>query len=137
MDWKWRRLEKDWRWTDGGLEVDSMDEMGTGGGLHEDPWGSVRYRQNQRGKQPVSYTLPRILVEFTSSPYFIHGVHLQSTISPPPVLLQSPPLPVHSSWSPGGVDWRWILDLAKRGLNLWHCHGKHNVQSQFQIQCLI
>ena len=30
-------------WTDGGLEVDSMDEMGTGGGLHEDPWGSVRY----------------------------------------------------------------------------------------------
>ena len=43
MDWKWRRLEKDRRWTDGGLEVDSMDEMGTGGGLHEDPWGSVRY----------------------------------------------------------------------------------------------
>ena len=27
-----------------GLEVDSMDEIGTGGGLHEDPWGSVRYR---------------------------------------------------------------------------------------------
>ena len=23
MDWKWRRLEKDRRWTDGGLEVDS------------------------------------------------------------------------------------------------------------------
>ena len=44
MDWKWRRLEKDWRWTDCGLEVDSMDEIGTGGGLHEDPWGSVRYR---------------------------------------------------------------------------------------------
>ena len=44
MDWKWRRLEKDRRWTDGGLEVDSMDEMGTGGGLYEDPWGSVRYR---------------------------------------------------------------------------------------------
>ena len=43
MDWKWRRLEKDRRWTDGGLEVDSMDEMGTGGGLHEDPWESVRY----------------------------------------------------------------------------------------------
>jgi hypothetical protein len=43
VDWKWRRLEKDRRWTDGGLEVDSMDEMGTGGGLHEDPWGSVRY----------------------------------------------------------------------------------------------
>ena len=41
----------------------------------------------RQGKQPVSYTLPRILVEFTSSPYFIHGVHLQSTISPPPVLL--------------------------------------------------
>ena len=45
MDWKWRRLEKDWRWTDCGLEVDSMDEIGTGGGLHEDPWGSVRYRK--------------------------------------------------------------------------------------------
>jgi hypothetical protein len=44
VDWKWRRLEKDWRWTDCGLEVDSMDEIGTGGGLHEDPWGSVRYR---------------------------------------------------------------------------------------------
>ena len=44
MDWKWRRLEKDWRWTDCGLEVDSMDEIGTGGGLHKDPWGSVRYR---------------------------------------------------------------------------------------------
>src|ERR1700730_18106366 len=40
----WRRLEKDWRWTDCGLEVDSVDEMGTGGGLHKDPWGSVRYR---------------------------------------------------------------------------------------------
>jgi len=39
----WRRLEKDWRWTDCGLEVDFVDEMGTGGGLHEDPWGSVRY----------------------------------------------------------------------------------------------
>ena len=47
------------------------------------------------------------------SPTDPRGVHLQSTISPPPVLLQSPPLPVHSSWSPGGVDWRWILDLAK------------------------
>ena len=41
----WRRLEKDWRWTDCGLEVDFVDEMGTGGGLHEDPWGSVRYRR--------------------------------------------------------------------------------------------
>ena len=40
----WRRLEKDWRWTDCGLEVDFVDEMGTGGGLHKDPWGSVRYR---------------------------------------------------------------------------------------------
>ena len=26
-----------------GLEVDSMDEMGTAGELHEDLWGSVRY----------------------------------------------------------------------------------------------
>ena len=43
VDWKWRRLEKDWRWTDCGLEVDSMDEMGTARGLHEEPWGSVRY----------------------------------------------------------------------------------------------
>ena len=55
----------------------------------------------------VSYTPPRILVESSSSPYFIHGVHLQSTISPPPVLLQSPPLPVHSSWSPHGVQVEW------------------------------
>ena len=31
-----------------------MDEIGTGGGLHEDPWGSVRYRQNQHGEQPVT-----------------------------------------------------------------------------------
>ena len=45
MDWKWRRLEKDWRWTDCGLDVDSMDEMGTKGGLHEDLWGSVRYSE--------------------------------------------------------------------------------------------
>ena len=26
-----------------GLEVDSMDEIGTAEGLHEDLWGSVRY----------------------------------------------------------------------------------------------
>jgi len=26
-----------------GQEVDSMDEMWTRGGLHEDLWGSVRY----------------------------------------------------------------------------------------------
>jgi hypothetical protein len=44
----WRRLEKDWRWTDCGLEVDFVDEMGTGGGLHEDPWGSVRYSKNRK-----------------------------------------------------------------------------------------
>ena len=41
----------DWRRTGGGLEVDSyglevdsMDEMWTGGGVHKDPWGSVIYR---------------------------------------------------------------------------------------------
>ena len=48
---EWRTLGKDWRWTGGGLmwttgglQVDSMDYIWTGGGLHEDPWGSVRYR---------------------------------------------------------------------------------------------
>ena len=55
MDWKWRRLEKDWRWTDCGLEVDSMDEIGTGGGLHEDPWGSVRYS----AVEPFSHSIIR------------------------------------------------------------------------------
>jgi len=41
---EWRTLEKDWKWTGGGLQVDSMDYIWTGGGLHKDPWGSVRYR---------------------------------------------------------------------------------------------
>ena len=61
----------------------------------------------------VSYTPPRILVESTSSPYFIHGVHLQSFSSL--LHFQSTPngLLMESTWSPGGVDWRWILDLAK------------------------
>ena len=40
---EWRTLEKDWKWTGGGLQVDSMDYIWTGGGLHKDPWGSVRY----------------------------------------------------------------------------------------------
>jgi hypothetical protein len=26
-----------------GVQVDSMDYIWTGGGLHKDPWGSVRY----------------------------------------------------------------------------------------------
>ena len=54
----------------------------------------------------VSYTPPRILVESTSS-------HLQSFSSL--LHFQSTPhgLLMESTWSPGGVDWRWILDLAK------------------------
>jgi hypothetical protein len=36
-------MGKDWRWTYCGLEVEFMDEMGTAGGIHEDPWGSVRF----------------------------------------------------------------------------------------------
>ena len=43
---EWRTLEKDWKWTGGGLQVDSMDYIWTGGGLHKDPWGSVRYSDN-------------------------------------------------------------------------------------------
>jgi hypothetical protein len=38
-----RITRMDWRWTGGGLKVDSMDYIGTRGGLQEDPWGSVRY----------------------------------------------------------------------------------------------
>jgi hypothetical protein len=32
-----------------GQEVDSKDYIWTGGGLHEDPWGSVRYRSDGPG----------------------------------------------------------------------------------------
>jgi len=63
------------------------------------------------------------------------GVHLQSICSPwsppglhmtpPPVLLQCPPL--HSSWSPQGVHMEWIgsgLDQME-GVNRWSPGGVH------------
>ena len=53
----------------------------------------------QCAKKPVTYTSPQILMESTSSPS--------------PVSSTSSPLLMDSSWSPHGVDWRWILDLAK------------------------
>ena len=87
---------------------------------------------------PVSYTPPRILVESSSSPHFIHKVHLQSTISPPPVLLQSPPvqstphgLLMDSSQSPHGVlmesTWSGLeVDLAKfKEVSRWSPGGVH------------
>jgi hypothetical protein len=37
---EWRTLEKDRRWT----HMECMDYIRTGGGLHKDLWGSVRYR---------------------------------------------------------------------------------------------
>src|ERR1700683_791835 len=45
---EWRTLEKDWRWTEGGLHGLHMDWRWTGGGLHEDPWVSVRYRSGKK-----------------------------------------------------------------------------------------
>ena len=45
----------DWRRTGGRLEVDSMDEMWTGGGVHKDPWGSVIYRfiRLEKSREPA------------------------------------------------------------------------------------
>ena len=81
-------------------------------------------------------------MESTSSPHFIHGVHLQSTICPPLVLLQSPPLPVHSSWTPHGVhmESRWSglevdFGLSQiQGVTEWS-HGGLHVESWWTGPC--
>src|ERR1700736_1343796 len=77
----------------------------------------------------VSYTPPWILVESSSSPHFIHKVHLQSTISPPPVLLQSPPvqstphgLLMESTWS--GLEFNGDVDFMIR-VTIYGKSGKH------------
>ena len=93
-------------------------------------------------ERAVSYTPPWILVESSCSPHFIHGVHLQSTICPPPVLLQSPPLPVHSSWTPHGVhmESRWSglevdFGLSQiQGVTEWSPGGLH-VESRWTGPC--
>ena len=39
------------------------------------------------------------------------NIHILSDRNP--VSYTPPQILMESSWSPGGVDWRWILDLAK------------------------
>ena len=76
------------------------------------------------------------------SPTDPRGVHLQSTICPPPVLLQSPPLPVHSSWTPHGVhmESRWSrlevdFGLSQiQGVTEWSPGGLH-VESWWTGPC--
>src|ERR1700683_2105733 len=61
---EWRTLEKDWRWTEGGLHGLHMDWRRTGGGLHKDPWGSVRYSNQGPPKvahNPSTHLPPRKL----------------------------------------------------------------------------
>jgi len=51
VDWRWTHV--DYRWTTGGLQVDSMDYIWTGGGLHKDPWVSVRYSDKAETLVPL------------------------------------------------------------------------------------